>query len=262
MAETPALVAMSKTRVLILRGPGTNCDAETAFAFEQAGAVASPVHVNQLIRGERRLSDYQVMVIPGGFTYGDDIAAGRVLANELKLKLGADIGRFTGSGGLILGICNGFQVLVKAGILPPTHDVPRVTLGTNDSGKFECRWVHLQVKQDSPCVFTRGMDSLYLPVAHGEGKFIAEPGALAALHVVLYYTDEHGNRAGYPHNPNGSVDNIAGICDTSGRIFALMPHPERHIRGTQHPQWTRYGAREYGDGLKIFQNAVGWARSL
>ncbi len=256
---------MSKARTLILRAPGTNCDAETAFAFEQAGAEVSLVHVNQLIRGEQQLSDYQIMVIPGGFTYGDDIAAGKVLANELRLRLGEDIPRFIEDGGLILGICNGFQVLVKAGILPrPTNgSPPLLTLMTNDSGKFECRWVHLRVNKKSPSVFTRGINSLYLPVAHAEGKVVAEPKVLPELDVVLYYTDEHGNsNAGYPYNPNGSIGNIAGISDTSGRIFALMPHPERYIRGTQHPQWTRRGAKQYGDGFQIFLNAVKWAKTL
>ena len=256
---------MSKARALILRAPGTNCDAETAFAFEQAGAEVSLVHVNQLIRGEQQLSDYQIMVIPGGFTYGDDIAAGKVLANELRLKLGEDIPRFIEDGGLILGICNGFQVLVKAGVIPrPANDSPPLlTLMTNDSGKFECRWVHLGVNKKSPCVFTQGIDSLYLPVAHAEGKVVADPKVLPELDVVLYYTDESGSsNAGYPHNPNGSVENIAGIGDTSGRIFALMPHPERYIRGTQHPQWTRHGAKQYGDGFQIFLNAVKWAKGL
>jgi phosphoribosylformylglycinamidine synthase len=256
---------MSKVRTLVLRAPGTNCDAETAFAFEQAGAEVSSVHVNQLIRSEQRLSDYQIMVIPGGFTYGDNIAAGKVLANELRLKLGEDMLRFIEDGGLILGICNGFQVLVKAGILPtPANDSPPLlTLMTNDSGKFECRWVHLRVNKQSPCVFTRGIDSLYLPVAHAEGKVVAAPQVLPELDVVLYYTDEDRNSdAGYPYNPNGSVGNIAGISDASGRIFALMPHPERYIRGTQHPQWTRHGAKQHGDGFQIFLNAVKWARAL
>jgi len=252
-------------KTLVLRAPGTLCDAETVFAFEQVGAVVSPVHVNQLIRGEQRLSDYQIMVIPGGFTYGDDIAAGKVLANELKLKLSEDILRFIEGGGLILGICNGFQVLVKAGILPePANgNSPWLTLAANDSGKFECRWVHLKVNKQGPCVFTTGIDSMYLPVAHGEGKVVAEPEILPKLNAVVYYTDESGDsQAGYPHNPNGSVENIAGICDNSGRIFALMPHPERHIQGTQHPQWTRLGAKEYGDGFQIFLNAVNWAKGL
>jgi len=256
---------MSKVRTLVLRAPGTLCDAETVFAFQQAGAVVLSVHVNQLIRGEQRLSDYQIMAIPGGFTYGDDIAAGKVLANELKLKLSEDILRFIEGGGLILGICNGFQVLVKAGILPePANgNSPLLTLAANDSGKFECRWVHLKVNKKSPCVFTTGIDSMYLPVAHGEGKVVVGPEILPKLNAVVYYTDENGDsQAGYPYNPNGSVENIAGICDSSGRIFALMPHPERHIRGTQHPQWTRLGAKEYGDGFQVFLNAVKWARAL
>jgi phosphoribosylformylglycinamidine synthase len=205
------------------------------------------------------------MVVPGGFTYGDDISAGKVLANELRLKLGEDIRRFVEDGGLIMGICNGFQALIKAGILPKlaSESTPLLTVAANDSGKFECRWVHLRVDGQTPCVFTRGIERLELPVAHGEGKVVAEPGVLSELNVVLRYTDENGNnQAGYPHNPNGSVSNIAGICDTTGRIFALMPHPERHIRGTQHPRWTRQGAKQYGDGFKMFVNAVKWARGL
>ncbi len=256
---------MGKVKTLILRAPGTNCDAETAFAFQQSGAVATSVHINQLSRGQQRLSDYQILVVPGGFTYGDDIAAGKVLANELRLKLGEDILRFIEGGGLILGICNGFQVLVKAGILPRLSNgsSPPLTVVANDSGKFECRWVYLRVNKDSPCLFTKGIDSMYLPVAHAEGKVVADSEVLPELNVVVYYADEQGdNKAGYPYNPNGSAGNIAGICDASGRIFALMPHPERYIRGTQHPQWTRQGAKEHGDGFQVFLNAVKWAKGL
>ncbi len=256
---------MSKIGTLMLHAPGTNCDVETTFAFQQAGAVVDSVHINQLTRREKHLADYQIMVIPGGFTYGDDIAAGKVLANELKLKLGDDIRRFVEQGKLILGICNGFQALVKAGILPqlPTGGSSSLTLSSNDSGKFECRWVYLRVNQESPCIFTKGIDHMYLPVAHAEGKVVADSKVLPELNVALYYTDEQGNQsAGYPHNPNGSAMNIAGISDASGRVFALMPHPERHIRGTQHPQWTRLGAKPSGDGLQIFLNAVKWAKNL
>lgn len=256
---------MAKVSVLMLRAPGTNCDAETVFAFQQAGAAVSSVHVNQLIGRDERLADYQIMVIPGGFTYGDDIAAGRVLANELKVKLEEDVLRFIEDGKLILGICNGFQVLVKAGFLPESspHLPQLVTFSTNDSAKFECRWVHLRVNKECRCVFTEGIDTMYLPVAHAEGKVIADPEVLPRLRVALYYTDEYGNTgAGYPYNPNGSIKDIAGICDASGRVFALMPHPERHIRGAQHPQWTRLGAREHGDGFPIFRNAVEWAKKL
>jgi phosphoribosylformylglycinamidine synthase I len=256
---------MANVRTLILRAPGTNCDGETAFAFEQAGAETSLVHVNRLIRREERLANYQIAVIPGGFTYGDDIAAGKVLANELRAKLGDDILRFIENGGLILGICNGFQVLVRAGLLPKPldSDATRITLTNNDSGKFECRWIYMRANKASNCVFTRGMDIIYLPVAHGEGKLIADAAILPKLNIALIYTDAQGNtNPGYPANPNGSMDDIAGIADDSGRIFGLMPHPERHIRGTQHPRWTRSGAKLEGNGFLFFKNAVDWAKKL
>ncbi|MBE9478175.1 MAG: phosphoribosylformylglycinamidine synthase I [Chloroflexi bacterium] len=255
---------MVKVRTLILRAPGTNCDAETAFAFQQAGANVTSAHINQLIRRDVPLSDYQIFVIPGGFTYGDDISAGKVLANELKLKLGEDIRGFIDRGGLILGICNGFQVLVKAGFLPGGDGGGQaITLSTNDSGRFECRWVYLKVNENSPCLFTEGIDRMYLPVANGEGKVVASGKALSASSIVLTYSDEYGiSNPGYPGDPSGSDGHIAGICDTSGRIFALMPHPERHIRGTQHPRWTREGARKYGDGFPIFLNAIKWAKGI
>jgi len=252
---------MAKVKTLIFRAPGTNCDAETAFAFERAGSAVDSAHVNQLVRRDRLIAGYQIVVFPGGFTYGDDISAGKILANELKLKLGGDIKKFVEGGGLILGICNGFQVLVKAGILPPLEDGQQLTLAGNDSNRFECRWVYLKINQASPCIFTKGIDAMYLPVAHGEGKIMAEKATLDRLNVVARYADDKGDtRADYPSNPNGSVDNIAGICDATGRIFALMPHPERFIRWSQHPRWTRETPRQHGDGLAIFQNAVDWVR--
>ncbi|MGQ9546022.1 MAG: phosphoribosylformylglycinamidine synthase I [Dehalococcoidia bacterium] len=258
----------TRVNILILRAPGTNCDMETAFAFEQAGAQVDLVHVEELIRRGKTLSSYQVMVVPGGFTYGDDISAGKILANELRLKLKEEIQRFVDDGRLILGICNGFQVLVKAGLLPTSKGrsspvLQGLTLASNESGKFECRWVYLRTNKTSPCIFTRGIDAMYLPVAHGEGRVVAEQGALEESNVALYYADETGDiRAGYPHNPNGSMNNIAGICDATGRIFALMPHPERFIRWTQHPKWTRGPWRDYGDGFGIFKNAVEWAKNI
>ncbi len=254
---------MAKVKTLILRAPGTNCDEETAFAFQQAGAEISPIHIGQLIRREKQLKDYQIMVFPGGFTYGDDLGAGRVLANEIRLKLMTDILHFVENGYLILGVCNGFQVLVKAGILPGPENQQGLTLTANDSGRFECRWVHLSVDSSSKCIFTRGIDRLYLPVAHGEGKIIATPDMLNKLDKTVYYTDENGSRsAGYPYNPNGSDENIAGICDDTGRIFALMPHPERHITPSQHPRWLSGEVGKQGDGFKIFQNAVNWIKGL
>jgi phosphoribosylformylglycinamidine synthase I len=256
---------MGKVKTIVLRAPGTNCDLETAFAFQLAGAETEPVHIGQVIRGEKRLINYQIMVIPGGFAYGDDLGAGMVEANEMRLKLASDIERFVTAGCLILGICNGFQALVKAGILPGGACNKRLTLTNNDSGRFECRWVHLAANPQSHCVFTRGIERLYLPVAHGEGKIVADADIIDGLDAPLYYTDESGNRgAGYPYNPNGSMNDIAGLCDATGRIFALMPHPERHVRTSQHPSWTRSSSDGDGpgDGLKIFKNAVDWAKGL
>jgi len=256
---------MAKVKTLMLHGPGTNCDLETRVAYEEAGAEVESTLVSGLIRGEKRLDDYQILVIPGGFTYGDDISAGKIMANEIKLGLGGDIRKFVADGKLVMGVCNGFQVLVKTGILPGLdgYGSQPITLTNNDSGKFECRWIYLKVNEESPCVFTRGMHSLYIPVNHGEGKLVAEPAVLDKLNVVVYYADENGNTdAGYPCNPNGSLRNIAGICDNSGRIFALMPHPERFIRWTQHPRWTRETPRNVGDGLQIFLNAVAWAKGI
>lgn len=256
---------MAKVKVLMLRAPGTNCDFETQVAFEQAGAEVDSALVTELFRGEKRLADYQILVSPGGFTYGDDISAGRILANEIRLRLGQDIQKFVAAGKLILGICNGFQVLVKTGILPGIQGQGNqpVTLASNDSGRFECRWVYLKINEKSPCIFTQGMKNMYIPVAHGEGKLVAEPGVVEKLNVVVQYVDENGDTtAGYPYNPNGSIRNIAGICDDSGRIFALMPHPERFIRWTQHPRWTRETPRKEGDGLRVFTNAVAWAKSI
>ncbi|MCJ7606208.1 MAG: phosphoribosylformylglycinamidine synthase I [Dehalococcoidales bacterium] len=256
---------MAKVKTLMLRAPGTNCDYETQVAYEAAGAEVDSALVYELFRGERKLDDYQILVIPGGFTYGDDISAGRIFANEIRHRLGPDIQKFVAAGKLVMGICNGFQVLVKTGILPGLKDAGNqpVTLTNNDSGKFECRWIHLKVNPDSPCVFTRGMDHMYIPVAHGEGKLVAAPGVLEKLNIVVQYVDEEGNTgASYPHNPNGSTNDIAGICDDTGRIFALMPHPDRFIRWTQHPRWTRETPRETGDGLQVFINAVEWAKKI
>lgn len=252
-----------KVKVLVLSAPGTNCDGETIFAMEEAGGSCDLVPIGALIRGEKKLANYQIMVIPGGFSYGDDISAGKVLANELRLKLNDEVPEFIGRGGLILGACNGFQVLVKTGILPgfTVNGRQPLTLTNNDSGRFECRWVHLTVIKESPCVFTKGIERMYLPVAHGEGKVVALPGVLSKVHASVCYCDESGNKTmNYPDNPNGSTDAIAGICDETGRVFALMPHPERYIRATQNPQWTRTGnADGYGDGFRVFRNAVEWA---
>lgn len=223
------------------------------------------VHIKRLLDGSVRLDRYQILVIPGGFTYGDDISAGKILANELSLKLAEQLAAFHQADKLILGICNGFQVLVKAGLLPELNFTAgqQVTLVHNDSGKFEDRWVWLQIHA-SPSPFTRTTPGrLYLPVAHAEGKFAVRSQEvldqlLANRQVVLTYVAADGSDAAYPDNPNGSIMGIAGICDPSGRILGLMPHPERHIHPTHHPRWTREGAAPEGDGATIFHNAVAY----
>lgn len=255
-------MVVNRPRVLILRAPGTNCDLETAFAFENAGASPSLVHISELIDHEEKLEHYHILAIPGGFTYGDYLGAGRVLANELRLRLGGPLQKFIQEGRPILGICNGFQVLVKAGLLPYVNQGrPALTITSNDSGRFECRWVYLSVETTSRCIFTQGIERLYLPVAHSEGKLVLAD-TLSSRCIALYYTDANGNRLGYPFNPNGSELNIAGLSDPSGLIFGLMPHPERHIHPSHHPRWTRGEDSLNLAGVRIFQNAVSWVKRL
>ncbi len=257
---------MNKVKVLMLRAPGTNRDGDTQIAFEAAGAAAVDSALVKEITGKaKKLSDYQILMIPGGFSYGDDVSAGRIMANEIRFKLGEGIQKFVADGKLVLGICNGFQVLVKTGILPgfPGQPGQPVTLTNNDSGKFECRWVYLKANPKSPCVFTKGIKGIYVPIAHGEGKLAAAPEVIKKLNVVLQYTDEQWHiGAGYPANPNGSVNDIAGICDASGRVFGMMPHPEDFIRWTQHPRWTREKEQPGLYGLQIFTNAVAWVKTI
>ena len=257
---------MMEPKVLILRTAGTNCDAETDTAFQLAGAETALVHIRNLISGKVNLTDYQILAIPGGFSYGDDIAAGILLAIEMKHKLTNVLKQFVADGKLVIGICNGFQVLVRTGLLPGTDSAAEMTqcstLAMNTSAKFECRWVDLET-QESPCVFTKGIKPhVYLPVAHAEGRFTAPADVLADLEannqVVFRYAD-----SAYPNNPNGSDADIAGICDATGRIFGLMPHPERFLTKWNHPRWTRFAqtqdpTTEEGDGLAIFKNAVNY----
>lgn len=282
-----------KPKVCILRTAGTNCDRETAHAFMACAAQAEFVHVKSLVEGSCRLSDYHILALPGGFSYGDDVASGKIFANELRCKLSEDIRRFIDDGKLVIGICNGFQILVKSGLLPgnaavkpglsreerqPRAFAQEASLIINDSGKFEDRWVYLRSKgvgpvprtgreqKDSKCVWTAGLpETIYLPVAHGEGKFVVrDNAALERLkrngQVVFQYCRETGGPAAYPFNPNGSIEAIAGICDQTGRILGLMPHPERHAYAQQHPRWTSSDARGEGHGLQIFRNGVEYAR--
>jgi phosphoribosylformylglycinamidine synthase len=252
---------MATVRVLILRAPGANCDGETQFAFELAGAQPERIHVNRVRERPALLDDFQVLVVPGGFTYGDDVAAGKVLAVELQHFLGDALGRFRDAGKLILGVCNGFQALLKSGfLLPPDDKGPVATLAHNERGRFEDRWIYLQARPGR-CPFLNGVSRMHLPIAHGEGRFLCREESLlqrldAAGQIVLRYCDAEGRPGRYPINPNGAQGDVAGICDTTGRVFCLMPHPERHVLPTQHPRWSRVGLAPQGDGLVLFRNAV------
>jgi phosphoribosylformylglycinamidine synthase len=256
---------MATVRVLILRAPGANCDAETQFAFELAGASAERVHVNRLREQPVLLDHYQVLVLPGGFAHGDDVAAGKILAVQLEHFLTDSLRRFHAANKLILGICNGFQALLKSGfLLPADEHGPVATLAHNHRGRFEDRWVYLQATPGR-CPFLTGVERILLPIAHGEGRFLCrEPQSLrrldAAGRIVLRYCDSKGRPGGFPVNPNGAQGDVAGICDSTGRILGLMPHPERHVLPTQHPRWTRLGLAAEADGLALFRNAVQYFR--
>lgn len=257
-------------KAIVLTGFGINCNRETLLALCRAGADAREIHLTDLAAAPDQLLDAHILAIPGGFSFGDHIASGKILANRLRSALGEPMRAFARAGKLAIGICNGFQVMVKMGLLPMFDGEFRqeATLAWNDSCRFENRWVTLQVDPSTPCVWLRGIDRLDLPVRHGEGKFIpGSPEVFDRLktqgQIALRYIRPDGSPAGgvFPWNPNGSVDDIAGICDPSGRIFGLMPHPEAHQDPTNHPLWTR---REVlpseGPGLQLFRNAVAFAR--
>lgn len=236
---------------LIITGHGLNCAREMALGFELVGARPRVVHLNDL--EQLNWPDYDLLVLPGGFSFGDHLGSGRALAQRLlRAPLGQAVRRFVDSGKLVWGVCNGFQTLVQMGLLPSG-----CTLAPNASGRFECRWVRLVANPHSPCLFTRGMDVLELPVRHGEGRLLGQPPAEC---VPLRYQGDD-----YPNNPNGSVDGAAALCDPSGRIFGMMPHPEAFVRWTQHPEWTRTRERcrrqgqeppVEGQGLAFFRQAV------
>lgn len=263
-------MSMKQPRILVLAGYGINCEEETAYAFNlpSVGGAATLVHMSDLIAHPQQLERFHILVIPGGFAFGDDIAAGIALAAKLRYRLEQPLSTFLQAGKLVLGICNGFQVLVRLGILPAVAGRPwrqEATLTANDSGKFEDRWVHLRVNPACPSPFVQGIEQLYLPVRHGEGKFVPrDPDLLHALRanhqVAARYCSPDGSPAVYPWNPNGSTDDIAAVCDPSGRIFGLMPHPEAYVHRTHHPRWTRESLPEEGMGVQIFRNAVTFAR--
>lgn len=274
-------------QALVLRTAGTNCDGETVRALELAGARAERVHVRRLLVEPARLERCSLVVIPGGFSYGDDIAAGRVLGLELRHGLARELAQFVARGGFVLGVCNGFQALVESGLFEPelagaaTAHAPvrenpqarggstrSIALDDNASNHFECRWIHLRAEA-SACPWLAAGELMPVPVAHGEGRFVVRDDAvlqrlIARRQIVLRYVREDGAaaRGEYPANPNGSVHDIAGICDPTGRVLGLMPHPERNVTPWNHPHWTRRPPRNEGEGLSFYRRLVEAAASV
>jgi phosphoribosylformylglycinamidine synthase len=270
---------MQTVRAIVIAGNGTNCEREVATACRLAGAECDIVHIAELLTGRQRLDDYHFLNLAGGFLDGDDLGSAKAGANRLQHARVAESGetladqlqRFIAAGKLIMGVCNGFQLMVKMGLLPALggdYRTQSATLTINDRGRFEDRWCELVVDSASPCVFTRGLDRLYFPVRHGEGKFLpADAAVLTAIEAkhlaVLRYCDPASGAPtmDYPWNPNGSVAAIAGVCDASGRLFGLMPHPEAYTQRTHHPRWTRQAELpEEGMGLWLYRNAVEFIR--
>ena len=280
---------MATPRVCVLRAPGTNCDVETAYAFSSCGAAADRVHLFRVLEDPGLLDLYQVLCIPGGFSYGDDIGAGVIFSSQLRGQLSETIGRFLAGDKLALGICNGFQVLLKAGVLPaggagwppesssdPGNHSPDATLTWNNNGRYTARWVRLKIVSTTN-VFLQNLDQIELPIAHAEGRLVPRDDVVLAewfandqVGLCYRWRPDDGQPADdsdstptaddpllpEPHNPNGSAANIAGLGDPSGRVLGLMPHPERFLHATQHPRWTRLGLTGDGTGLTVFRNAV------
>jgi phosphoribosylformylglycinamidine synthase len=268
----------SQVRAMVLAGNGINCEIETAHACRTAGAdQVDVVYLWDLAAGATSLAGYQLLCLPGGFLDGDDLGSARASAIRIRgtavgeEQLFDQIRRFADDGGLMIGICNGFQLMVKLGLLPALDGelgTQQVTLTWNDSGRFEDRWVHLAADPESPCVFTRGLEWIELPVRHGEGKVVfatdeIRSGLFSARQVPLSYIDPRTGEPTmeYPLNPNGSPNAVAALTDPSGRLFGLMPHPEAFLHRTNHPKWMRADLPEEGDGLALFRNAVEFIRS-
>ncbi len=257
----------NRVPALVLHASGTNRDRDAAEALALAGAEPDIVHINQLLNRERHLRDYRMLVIPGGFSYADALGAGRLLGLDMRLFFANELREFVETGWPVIGICNGFQALVRAGMLLGDEGGIRGTLAHNESGQFECRWVNLAVKSDA-CVWTSGMTRpVYCPVAHGEGRFVvgSESGIQELRkhdQIALIYAEPDGTPASgqYPLNPNGSLADIAGICNRAGNVLGLMPHPENHVHRYQHPRWTRLEGG--GLGLRLFVNGVKYAEGL
>lgn len=274
---------MAAPRVCVLRAPGTNCDIETAHAFELAGAVAERVHLFRLLENPARLSEFQILCVPGGFSYGDDLGAGVIFSRQLRGQLNEAMREFLTADKLVLGICNGFQTILKAGLIMrrgieeanEKNFEDQLTLAWNSNGRYTDRWVRMKVTS-SNSVFLKDMDEFDVPMAHAEGRIaLKQPELLQTLRdqqsiALCYWSAEASELAAKsgdptnigllpePINPNGSIANIAGLSDSTGRVLGLMPHPERFLFATQHPQWTRLGLRGEGDGIRMFRNAVNY----
>ncbi len=262
-----------QVKALIITGFGLNCERETAAAFTCCGATAEQIHLNDILNGKRSLKEFQILAFIGGFSFGDHLGAGTVFANRVKFRMRDELEEFVKAGKLVIGICNGFQTLSRLGLAPALdgkYFTQQAALAQNDSGVFRDDWVNLKVNSASPCVFTAGIESIRLPIRHGEGKFVAGDEIISRLEaenlVVLRYADTDGSPTDeFPANPNGSINAIAGICDPSGRIFGLMPHPEAFLSPYNDPAWTRKKIAgelpEFGEGKAIFDNAVKFAAS-
>lgn len=247
-------------RALVLSGFGFNSEAESKFVVEKAGGKADIVHINNVIAQPPLLQNYNLLYIPGGFSFGDDLGSGKVVANKLKYKVGDHLLDFIRAGKLVLGVCNGFQVLAKLGLLPVPDFIQRMTITTNASGRFEDRWVYLKTNPSTPCIFTRGISHFMLPVRHGEGRVL--PASEEELQRIIQnnlfaaqYVDEKGLLSGYPYNPNGSAFNIAALCDATGRVTGIMPHPEAFHSIENNPLWTA-GHIKQAQGVQLFKNAI------
>lgn len=256
---------MTRPKAMVLRTAGTNCDAETVYGLERAGAQVELLHLHRLMERPDRLQGTGLLVFPGGFTYGDDIASGAVFSAEMRTTVLPAVRRHVADGGLVLGICNGFQILVRSGLLPDStgDGTPEASLAPNESGRFECRWVRLEAATDR-CAFLERGQIVHCPAAHMEGRFVTRDAAtLTRLQdrgqIALRYLAADGGEPGYPDNPNGSPGHVAGVCDATGRVLGLMPHPERNVEAWHAP---RHLAQDGTDGLVVLVNGVRAARAL
>lgn len=256
-------------KTLVITGFGLNCEIETKAAFQYCGATTDLIHLNDILKDKEILNNYHILAFIGGFSFGDHLGGGTVFANKVKYGLKEKINTFIKDGKLIIGICNGFQTMVRLGLLPGFDEnyfaEQSIALDWNDSSVFRDSWVTLKAESDSPCIFTKDIDKIEFPIRHGEGKFIAETEVLEKIEklklTALRYADSCGNPTSeFPYNPNGSMNNIAGICDPTGRIFGLMPHPEAFLSPYNHPNWRHQKETgllpKEGQGVIIFRNAV------